>query len=59
MENVKVDKKGDILTLTVDLSKPGTPSATGKTMVIASTKGNVKIDNDKNIFVGLNVYKTR
>ncbi|MDO9341560.1 MAG: hypothetical protein Q7T72_13685 [Bacteroidales bacterium] len=59
MENVKIDRKADILTITIDLSKPGTPSATGKTMVIASTKGNQKIDPEKNIFVGVNVYKTR
>ena len=59
MENVKIDRKADILTITIDLSKPGTPSATGKTMVIASTKGNQKIDPEKNIFAGVNVYKTR
>ncbi len=59
MENVKIDRKADILTITIDLSKPGTPSSTGKTMVIASTKGNQKIDPEKNIFVGVNVYKTR
>jgi hypothetical protein len=28
-------------------------------MVIASSKGNVKIDDQKNIFLGLNVYRTR
>jgi len=59
MENVKIERKGDILTITVDLSKQGSPSASGKTMVIASTKGNTKIDAEKNIFVGLNVYRTR
>lgn len=59
MDNVKLDKKGDVLTITIDLSKSGTPSASGKTLVIASTKGNQKIDAEKGIFLGLNVYKTR
>jgi D-alanyl-D-alanine carboxypeptidase len=57
MENITIDRKGNILTITVDLSKTGTPSASGKTMVIASTKGNHKIEGD--IFVGVNVYKPR
>jgi len=59
MENVKFEKVGNILKIEVDLSKSGTPSASGKTMVIGSSKGNVKIDDQKNIFLGINVYKTR
>lgn len=59
MDNVQFTVKGDILTITVDLSKPGTPSASGKTMVIASTKGNKKIAPEKEIFMGLNVYRQR
>ena len=58
MENVKYEKKNDILTITVDLSLSGEVSKSGKSKVIASTKGNVKIDPEKNIYLGLNVYKT-
>lgn len=50
-------KKGNILTLEVDLSKKGKPSATGKSLTIGSTKGNVKVDGTEDVFVGLNVYK--
>ena len=57
MENIKLEKKGKILTITVDLSKSGTPSFTGKSLTIASTKGNVKVEGEENTFVGLNVYK--
>lgn len=59
MDNVKIEKKGKILTITVDLSKTGTPSSTGKSLTIASTKGNVKIEGEGETYVGLNVYKKR
>lgn len=49
-------RKGKMLTITVDLSKKGTPSASGKTLVVASTKGNQKIDGEGDFVVGLNVY---
>ena len=53
-----VEIKGDKLCIEIDLQKP-TPSASGKTLVVASTRGNVvteaKIDG-KPITVGLNAY---
>jgi len=59
MENIKLERKGKILTITVDLSKTGTPSATGKSLTIASTKGNQKVEGDEEIYIGVNVYKKR
>lgn len=56
MDNVKITRAGKKLTIEVDLSKKGTPSASGKTLVVASTKGNQKIDGDGDFIVGLNVY---
>jgi len=56
MENVKITRTGKKLTIEVDLSKKGTPSKSGKTLVIASTNGNQRIDGEGNIIVGLNVY---
>jgi len=56
MTNVKMEKKGNVLTITVDLSKKGTPSSTGKSLVIASTQGNVPVEGS-DVIVGLNVYK--
>ena len=56
MENVKFEKKGNILTITVDLSKKGTVSSSGKSMVIASTRGNAPVEGT-DVIVGLNVYK--
>jgi hypothetical protein len=47
--------KGDILTIKVDLTKEFGPSSSGKTIIIASTEGNVSIP-DRDEKVGLNVY---
>jgi len=57
MTNVKIEKKGKLLIISVDLSKTGTPSATGKSLVIASTNGNQLIEGTEGVFMGLNVYK--
>jgi hypothetical protein len=48
--------EGDELIITVDLSRQGTPSKSGKSLVIATTRGNVKIGD---VSVGLNVYRPR
>jgi len=55
---MKVEIKDDKLYIEIDLEKP-TPSASGKTLVIASTRGNAvttaKVDG-KPVIVGLNAY---
>ncbi|MDR0362956.1 MAG: hypothetical protein LBJ46_09800 [Planctomycetota bacterium] len=56
MKNVEMVVEGDILTIKVDLSKEFGPSASGKTIIIASTEGNQTIP-DRDEKVGLNVYK--
>ncbi len=55
MDNVDIKVKGMTLTITVDLSKKGTPSASGKSLTIATTKGNAMIEGG--VCVGLNVYR--
>ena len=57
MENVKVEKKGNSLVLTVDLSTKVGDSKSGKSVVIATTGGNVDVGDG--IMVGLNVYKKK
>lgn len=58
MQNIKTDIKGNTLTITVDLSQSGQRSASGKSIVIASTHGNTGIvHNGETISVGVNVYK--
>lgn len=49
---------GNILTLTIDLSKSFGKSASGKSITIASSEGNQKLDDPRfeSVRLGLNVY---
>ncbi len=58
MKNVEMSVEGTVLTIRVDLSKEFGPSSTGKTIIIASTEGNVTIP-DRPEKVGLNVYRKK
>ncbi|WHZ28168.1 MAG: hypothetical protein OJF51_002966 [Nitrospira sp.] len=58
MKNVEMSVEGTILTIRVDLSKEFGPSSTGKTIIIASTEGNVTIPNRQEK-IGLNVYRKK
>jgi hypothetical protein len=57
MDNVQMIVEGNILTITVDLSKELGASKTGKTISIASTKGNKQLTEKPGVYVGVNVYK--
>ena len=59
MKNVEMTIEGNILTLKVDLTKEFGPSSSGKTIIIASTEGNVSIPDDEEKKIGLNVYKKK
>jgi hypothetical protein len=58
---LKVEIKGNNLFIEIDLEKP-TPSSSGKTLVVASTHGNIvtsaKVE-DEPITIGLNAYIKR
>ena len=58
MKNVQMTVAGNTLTITVDLSKEFGPSASGKTIIIASTEGNVAVPG-RDEKVGLNVYRKK
>jgi hypothetical protein len=58
MKNVEMSIEGSVLTIRVDLSKEFGPSSTGKTVIIASTEGNVTIPNRQEK-IGLNVYRKK
>jgi len=57
MKNVDMKVSGNLLTITVDLSKTFGPSASGKTIIIASTEGNQPIEGGA--VLGLNVYRKK
>jgi hypothetical protein len=59
MKNVGIAIEGDILTIKVDLSKDFGPSASGKTIIIASSEGNQSLPEHEEIKIGLNVYKKK
>ncbi len=56
MENVKWEVKDDKLIIEIDLTKESGLSKSGKTITIASTRGNQKIEGTDAV-IGLNVYK--
>ncbi|HEX4993470.1 MAG TPA: hypothetical protein VFX87_00815 [Methylomirabilota bacterium] len=58
MKNVEMTVAGNILTIKVDLTKEFGPSASGKTIIIASTEGNITIP-EREEKVGLNVYRKK
>jgi hypothetical protein len=57
MKNCEMKVTGNILTITVDISKDFGKSASGKSVIIASTEGNVPIPEKEDIKIGLNIYK--
>jgi hypothetical protein len=58
MKNVEMSVEGNVLTIKVDLSKDYGPSSSGKTVIVASTEGNVSIPN-RDEKLGLNVYRKK
>jgi len=56
MKNVEMEVVDNILTIKVDLTREFGPSSSGKTIIIATTEGNVTIPNHEDKKVGLNVY---
>ena len=59
MKNVEMKMEDSILIIKVDLTKEFGPSASGKTIIIATTEGNISIPDKENIKIGLNVYKKK
>jgi hypothetical protein len=54
--NVTAQVEGNVLTLRIDLSKDLGPSKSGKTRMVATTSGNVKLPDGAKL--GLNVYRS-
>ncbi len=57
MKNCEMKLDGNILTITVDITKEFGKSSSGKSIIIGSTEGNVSIPDKEDIKVGLNVYR--
>jgi len=59
MKNVEMKVEDNILTVKVDLTKEFGPSSSGKTIIIASTEGNIAVEGYEEAKIGLNVYKKK
>ena len=56
MQNIKCEVKDDKLIIEIDLTKEFGPSKSGKTITVASSRGNQKVEGT-DVIIGLNVYK--
>ncbi len=56
MQNGEWEIKDNKMIIEIDLTKDFGPSKSGKTITIASTRGNQKIEGTDAV-IGLNVYK--
>lgn len=56
MKNIDVTVQKNVMVIKVDLTKSFGPSKSGKTIIIASTEGNQKVEGSEAI-MGINVYK--
>jgi hypothetical protein len=57
-DELTVSREGDLLVIRIPITK-ATPSASGKTLVVASTRGNLKTSlqiDGKDLYLGLNAY---
>lgn len=57
MDNVQIEVRDNKAVITIDLSKDFGASKSGKTIVVATTRGNVPIPGAENIRLGINCYK--
>src|SRR3982750_4840395 len=56
-DNVRLEGAGDILTITIDLSKDFGLSSSGRTHTVASTRGWSSIGTHRGVSIGLNVIR--
>jgi hypothetical protein len=57
MKNIEMKVEKDKLIITVDLTKSFGRSKSGKTEIIATTEGNVSVEQRPDVKIGLNIYK--
>ena len=57
MYNVEFEVQGDQLIIRVDLSQELGVSSSGKSVIIATTGGNVEVPGWEAVKVGVNVYR--
>ena len=58
-DNITITRNGNIVNIAIDVSKSYGPSASGKTIIIASSEGNASLPGDSNKKLGLNIFEKR
>lgn len=58
MKNIDMNVEGEMLTIRIDLSQDFGPSSSGKTIIVATSEGNVTLPGREEK-LGLNVYKRK
>jgi hypothetical protein len=59
MKNIEASVEKNILTVRIDLTKEFGLSSTKKTVIVASTEGNMAVPGHEEIKVGINAYKPK
>ena len=59
MKNVEMQGEHGKLIVTVDLATELGPSASGKSVIIATTEGNIDVPSAPGVKIGLNVYRRK
>lgn len=57
MLNVRTEISGKELVIRVNLDQNFGPSSSGKSLIVASTQGNVSIPGVPDVKMGLNIYR--
>ena len=57
MKNLDLKIEGDQLIIKIDLTKDFGESKSGKSIIVATTSGNVPVEGTEDIKLGLNCYK--
>ena len=59
MKNIEMRVEHGKLVVTVDLTKELGPSSSGKSVIIATTEGNIDVPDAPEVKIGLNVYRKK
>jgi hypothetical protein len=55
--NIEAEVKGTKLVLTIDLGQDNGRSKTGKSTIVATTRGNLKVPGADGLTLGINAYR--
>lgn len=57
MQNIEMRRDGDKLIVEIDLTKDFGPSTSGKTVIVASTRGNAAVPGAEGTMIGINCFR--